>query len=509
MRLTLRTLLAYLDDTLEPAQANLIGQKVAESSVAEELIDRIKRVTRRRSLANPSIVGEDSKLDPNTVAEYLNDELSADELSEVEQICLEQDVYLAEVAACHQILTLMLSEPSRVPPTARQRMYRLVKGRESIPYRRPPVFDPIVDPRLKDADESEEAKTTRWPLYVAGAVVLLVGLGIAVYLAWPTSSTGPGLTTEPPILAALPAAQGESTRSTEPTKSNPTTAPAKTELLGPTLPPKTTPTPTEPAATTTQKTTPQPTQPNTIVVKKPIDKAPANEPSDRRIEVGRLSSPAVVLVERTGGAKPGWRRIPSDGRISTDVQLVSLPGYRSDLKFDNGVGVSLWGSLPIQTDVPRFECAVTLHAPPEGFKADLTLDRGRLVLANPMTGKLKVRMRVREGNLGRYARRTIGSVRDRSADLSERCALQQGARGRATAGLGRPGRAEGQGQRDHSRPRAGGPAGSAGPSDPAVGQQEGPARPAEAASRSAQLDATIAQPASSQGGGRRHAQDAR
>ena len=87
MRLTLRTLLAYLDDTLEPSQARLIGQKVGESPVAQELIDRIKRVTRRRSLANPPPLGDDSTLDPNTVAEYLSDELPAEELSEVEQVC--------------------------------------------------------------------------------------------------------------------------------------------------------------------------------------------------------------------------------------------------------------------------------------------------------------------------------------------------------------------------------------------------------------------------------------
>ena len=53
MRLTLRTLLAYIDDTLDPAQAREIGQKVAESDVAQELIERIKTVTRRRGLTVP------------------------------------------------------------------------------------------------------------------------------------------------------------------------------------------------------------------------------------------------------------------------------------------------------------------------------------------------------------------------------------------------------------------------------------------------------------------------
>lgn len=53
LRLTLRTLLAYLDDTLEPSQAKLIGQKIAESEQAQELIERIKTVTRRRRITTP------------------------------------------------------------------------------------------------------------------------------------------------------------------------------------------------------------------------------------------------------------------------------------------------------------------------------------------------------------------------------------------------------------------------------------------------------------------------
>jgi len=47
VRLTLRTLLAYLDDTLDPAEIKRIGQKVAESETARELIARIKALLRR------------------------------------------------------------------------------------------------------------------------------------------------------------------------------------------------------------------------------------------------------------------------------------------------------------------------------------------------------------------------------------------------------------------------------------------------------------------------------
>src|SRR5947208_606463 len=137
MRLTLRTLLAYLDDTLTPSEAREIGLKLAETPSAQELADRIKRVTRRRGLATPPVTGEGTPSDPNTVAEYLSDTLSPETLAAYEETCLDSDVHLAEVAACHQILTLVLSEQVRVPPTARRRMYQLVKGRESIPDRRP------------------------------------------------------------------------------------------------------------------------------------------------------------------------------------------------------------------------------------------------------------------------------------------------------------------------------------------------------------------------------------
>src|SRR5262249_44446822 len=110
VRLTLRTLLAYLDDTLEPAQAKQIGQKVAESQVAQELIERIQRVLRHRKLAAPPLTGLASKLDPNNVAEYLDSVLPNEQLAEVEDILLNSDMHLAEVAACHQILTLFLGQ---------------------------------------------------------------------------------------------------------------------------------------------------------------------------------------------------------------------------------------------------------------------------------------------------------------------------------------------------------------------------------------------------------------
>ncbi len=125
MRLTLRTLLAYLDDVLPPDQAKELGQKLTESNYATALVDRIKEVMRRRRLSAPDLFGKAAGIEPNVVAEYLDNELSPSEIADVEKICLDSDVHLAEVAACHQILTLVLGEPVDVRSETRARMYAL------------------------------------------------------------------------------------------------------------------------------------------------------------------------------------------------------------------------------------------------------------------------------------------------------------------------------------------------------------------------------------------------
>src|SRR5437016_13187794 len=98
MRLTLRTLLAYLDDTLEPGEIKTIGQKVAESDAAQELIARIKQVTRRRRLTTPTDVAPGERFDANRVAAYLDNDLSGEEIAEIEKICLESDVQIGRAS---------------------------------------------------------------------------------------------------------------------------------------------------------------------------------------------------------------------------------------------------------------------------------------------------------------------------------------------------------------------------------------------------------------------------
>jgi hypothetical protein len=130
MRLTLRTLLAWLDDTLSASEVREIGRQVSESPYAQELIERIQRVTRQRRLTVPSTTGPDAT-DPNLVASYLDNELDQDLVPEYEKLCLTSDVHMAEVASVHQILSL-IGQKAKVPEEAKNRMYHLVRGRETI-----------------------------------------------------------------------------------------------------------------------------------------------------------------------------------------------------------------------------------------------------------------------------------------------------------------------------------------------------------------------------------------
>lgn len=133
MRLTLRTLLAYLDQTLEPSAAETLGAKIAASGFATQLADRVKAAIANGDLGAAAADAVGPLDDANVMAEYLDSTLTPEQVAEIERACLETDVLLGEAAACHQILTIALGTTPPIGDALRQRIYRLPVTGDSPP----------------------------------------------------------------------------------------------------------------------------------------------------------------------------------------------------------------------------------------------------------------------------------------------------------------------------------------------------------------------------------------
>jgi hypothetical protein len=400
MRLTLRTLLAYLDDTLEPAAAKEIGQKLTESPVAQDLVSRIKEVTRRRRVTAPSLIGDD--VDPNVLAEYLDNLLPPDAVAELETHCLESDVHLAEAAACHQILTL-IGQPAGVSDAMKQKMYDLVHAIESIPAERRPMPSSRVA-----APPSVFAQRPQLARILTAAAILLGAVGIAwlVWVSLPPKDTGlsgdnnalarndsdkgpPGhfipnrraLEEEEPPDAALDSQPPASDIRVPPTSEEelPGTRPDRSDAIDPlaTEMPE-----TKPPANETETTTADAAKPGdsasetTTEPPKEASVPPApNPPAEKPLAVlGNYASTSGVML-RTDESGRDWKRVNSRSDIHESERVLCLPWYRAAIQAPTGATVEMVG-----------ETELLLLPPDEGVDVHMQLDRGRIVLATNQEG---------------------------------------------------------------------------------------------------------------------------
>jgi hypothetical protein len=430
-RLTLRTLLAYLDDTLDAEEARDLGLKIAENPDVQQLIERIKRVTRRRGLGTPPPISEEDEVsDPNTVAAYLDNTLDSDSIKEFEAACLKTDALLAEVAACHQILTLVLTEPVRVPPPAYHRMYRLLPpplANHQRKLSRVPALtlSPPPSPEAAEFEETDVAlllglkrydahDTWRGKSTLIGAVVgCFALLTIAIWMALPSPSAyfarvtpagDPAQATPQTAdnLSPQSASSGQRDSKTQDFTST-TQEPNKQAKPDASLPPPAKEFPEQKEPFPEKKEPPLPEkQPE------PHDFKPVLPPQPRREAIGKWSrpDPGILLVTRQLRADTPWLKMDENNpELFTNDIILALPGYKADLKLNNNdVELHLWGNVPEQYAAPGetpLEVRLQLHPPSPDFHVDLTLFAGRIYITCPKPDT-HIRVRLNSGEVWDY-----------------------------------------------------------------------------------------------------------
>ncbi|MBV8126361.1 MAG: hypothetical protein JO114_01705 [Planctomycetaceae bacterium] len=337
MRLTLRTLLAWLEDTLPPIEVREIGRQVSESAYAQELVERIYRVTRQRRLTVPGTSGPEGT-DPNIVASYVDNDLDAEQVGEYEKKCLSSDVNLAEAACVHQILSL-LGQKVHVPVEAKTRMYQLVKGRESTPVARgdevkPAVRAPVTEPIQPWVAPAPPAR--HWlerfgP--VAGCLVLVALLSWSAYqsLTPPLALTPSSGVPQQPAAGAAPGAEG----SAEPVATNlpaGNSQPVAAEAIAGTAAGD-----SKDATGAVKEAEPEATTGSAAASSKTADNSgkPKNEPGAtppaRAVPAGSVGVVDQVdgLLLRFHAEKREWERIAEGTSLSTSDRLVCLEPFRA------------------------------------------------------------------------------------------------------------------------------------------------------------------------------------
>jgi hypothetical protein len=127
MRLTLRTLLAYLNQSnLNLRAVERIEAKVKSSPAAGKLIEELRRIIADPHLAAPPPDNDEPFNDANSVAEYLDNSLDEAKVESFEKRAFESKLLLGEIVGCHEILSAICRNEKVVASAAlRQRAYEI------------------------------------------------------------------------------------------------------------------------------------------------------------------------------------------------------------------------------------------------------------------------------------------------------------------------------------------------------------------------------------------------
>jgi tetratricopeptide (TPR) repeat protein len=131
--------------------------------------------------------------------------------------------------------------------------------------------------------------------------------------------------------------------------------------------------------------------------------SPKNVPDPVRQPVAKLFTRDTLVLGRRRDTD-NWERIEPLKILNTADTIMALPGNAAEVRFDSGVALTLWGSLPQYQSIPVLdlqESRIVPHVPPRGYDADFTLESGRVFITRPVAkGKpaspARVRVRFKE-----------------------------------------------------------------------------------------------------------------
>lgn len=200
MRLTLRTLLNWINNNLSEEDAALVAQKVEESELAKALKTQIEGIMGQQKLPAPELLDGTPKGNANSAAEYLDNSMDPVLTPDFEKFCIHSDIMLGEIAGCHQILSRALTQKLDLAPELRAKLCDLYKfidanDESSIPLpqtksqpveEEEEIFDEIpvnsvsAAPVLEDATSEEEsaAQPNVWKI----ATFALIGVDVLYIL---------------------------------------------------------------------------------------------------------------------------------------------------------------------------------------------------------------------------------------------------------------------------------------------------------------------------------------
>jgi len=325
VRLTVRTLLAWMDGLLSPEDQAALGEKVQASGVAPALVERVRDVIARRTLSAPPPAGRGLADDPNTAAEFLDNALAADRLEAFERVCVESDIHLADVAACHQLLAELAREPGAIEPVPAADRRRLL---ETASRRLDPLAAVEVAGSGRRSTRAGPAKLSspvrpqgrRAPLAAwvsVAASVALLGV-LAGFFLW-SVNRGTKRMVRPEEVAVAPAEVMQ-----EPTEASPAKPPRAPAVEPPAQEAEATAV-VEPVAPARgdEPAHDDPPAPSVVAARAPV--APvdgllgttAAEPSPPAVAVGEPPSPAATVPPDAAAASPsGDQRVPSGDALA-------------------------------------------------------------------------------------------------------------------------------------------------------------------------------------------------